>query len=79
MSKLIAYKRVFSESFQTDADIESLSYQDIPEWDSVGHMQLMAALEDEYDIELDIDDIIDFSSYSRGIEILQKYVPDLGA
>jgi len=30
-------------------------------------------LEDAFDVELDVDDIIDFSSYVKGIEILKKY------
>lgn len=52
---------------------ENLSYQDIPEWDSVGHMSLIAELEDFFDIMMDTDDIIDFNSYKKGMEILQKY------
>ena len=40
----------------------------IPQWDSVGHMTLMGALEDEFDIVLEMDDIIDFSSFKKGID-----------
>ena len=36
-------------------------------------MSLIAALEDAFDIMFDTDDIIDFSSFSKGIEILKKY------
>ena len=42
-------------------------------WDSVGHMSLIAALEDAFGIVLDVDDIIDFSSFEKGKEILGKY------
>ena len=73
MTNFEKYKNVFMEAFQYDGDVESLKYQDITEWDSVGHMQLMAELEEKFDIELDIDDIIDFSSFNKGIEILTKY------
>lgn len=72
MSNLLKYKSVFEESFQCE-DVESLKYQDIPEWDSVGHMGLVAALEDKFAIELDVDDIIDMSSYKIGQDILAKY------
>ncbi len=41
-------------------------------WDSVGHMQLVAELEDAFDIMMDTDDIIDLSSYEKGKEILAK-------
>ncbi len=36
-------------------------------------MALMAALEEAFNIELETDDIIDFSSFEKGIEILKKY------
>ena len=48
-------------------------YQCIPAWDSVGHMGMIAELEETFDILLETDDIIDFSSYTKGIEILAKY------
>ena len=54
-------------------DLAALKYQDVEAWDSVGHMALMAALEDAFGIELDIDDIIAFSSYQAGQKILAKY------
>ena len=52
---------------------ESLKYNDIPEWDSIGHMTLMSGLEDGFKISIDTDDIIDFSSFKKGKEILKKY------
>ena len=69
------YKNCFKTSFSLDddIDIELLEYEKITEWDSIGHMALMAALEDAFEIEMDIDDIIEFSSYNKGIEILMKY------
>jgi acyl carrier protein len=50
-----------------------LAYQGVDNWDSVGHMGLIAELEDAFDIMFETDDIIDFSSYDKGIEILKKY------
>lgn len=68
------YINAFVESLSVDeSQVESLEYQAIPEWDSVGHMGLVAAIEDEFDIMLDTDDIIDFNSFNKGIEILKKY------
>ena len=62
------------KSFQILEDqLVGLKYQDIPEWDSVGHMGLMGDLEEVFSIELDIDDIIEFSSFEKGMEILKKY------
>lgn len=68
------YVQAFVESLEIDAAlVEGLEYQAIPQWDSVGHMGLVAAIEDTFDIMMDTDDIIDFSSYEKGIEILKKY------
>ncbi|MCI8765275.1 MAG: acyl carrier protein [Lachnospiraceae bacterium] len=68
------YKRIFMETFGIGEEkLKGLQYQDIEEWDSVGHMTLIAALEDEFEIMMDTDDIIDLSSYETGIEILKKY------
>jgi acyl carrier protein len=52
---------------------ENLEYNSITAWDSVGHMGLMAELEETFEIVMDIDDIIDFSSYNKGFEIVAKY------
>ena len=75
MSNKEKYINAFVEGLEIGADevTESLEYQGIPQWDSVGHMALIACLEDAFDIMMDTDDIIDFSSYTKGIEILKKY------
>lgn len=54
----------------TEDQLANLKYQDVDAWDSVGHMSLMAAIEEAFDIMMDTDDIIDFSSYEKGKEIL---------
>jgi acyl carrier protein len=74
MLNLEKYDVAFMETFKVIQEkLPELKYQSITEWDSVGHMQLIAALEDAYDIMLETDDIIDFSSYQKGKEILAKY------
>lgn len=74
MTNLEKYKNAFSEGLEIKIEnVETLVYEGIPEWDSVGHMGLVACLEETFDIMLETDDIIDFSSYQKGIEILKKY------
>jgi acyl carrier protein len=73
MSNFDKYKEIFGSAFQYEGDVTKLKYQEIPDWDSVGHMQLIALIEDAFDIEMDIDDIIDLSSFDKGVEILSKY------
>lgn len=73
MSNAEKYLNIFTETFGVDAEkAKTLEYQGIAEWDSVGHMGLIAALEDTFDIMMDTDDIIDLSSYEKGREILAK-------
>lgn len=74
MTNLEKYNNVFMENLQiTEDKLAGLQYQGVELWDSVGHMSLVAALEDEFDIMIDTDDIIDLSSYEKGKEILAKY------
>lgn len=65
----------FSEALGVSPSVitDELTYNSIPEWDSVAHMTLIAALEDAFDIMLDTDDIIDMSSVAKAKEILAKY------
>jgi acyl carrier protein len=74
MTNLKKYDQVFTETFEiTENKLEDLKYLSIERWDSINHMGLIAALEDVFEVELDVDDIIDFSSYKKGKEILAKY------
>ena len=69
------YDQVFIESFSISENElgDDLEYNSIQEWDSVGHMGLIAALEEAFDIMMEMDDIIDFSSYKKGLELIAKY------
>ena len=68
------YKKIFIDSLSIKENFnETIKYNDIPEWDSIGHMTLMSGLEEGFNISLETDDIIDFSSFNKGIEILKKY------
>jgi acyl carrier protein len=74
MTNLEKYNAVFCETLNvTESQLAELKYQGVAEWDSVGHMTLVAAIEDAFDIMMETDDIIDLSSYEKGKEILKKY------
>lgn len=73
MTNIEKLKKVFIDSLMvSENDLSELKYTENG-WDSVGHMGLMAELEDTFNIELEVDDIIEFSSYEKGKEILSKY------
>ena len=74
MSNLEKYRNAFVEGLGVSEDqVDGLTFQAVPAWDSVGHMGLIAALEEAFDIVFDTDDIVDFSSFEKGKEILAKY------
>lgn len=74
MTNYDKYCDVFKRVFELDdnTDITVLAFQETPMWDSIGHMNLVAVLEETFDVRFEIDDIIDLSSFKKGIEILSK-------
>ena len=62
------FEKIFIESLSIDSSVfnEDIKYNDIPEWDSIGHMTLISGLEEGFEISLETDDIVDFSSYKKG-------------
>ena len=75
MSNKHKYQDIFIKSLSINNNKfnENIKYNEIPEWDSIGHMTLMSGLEEGFSITMDTDDIVDFSSFKKGIEILKKY------
>ena len=73
MNNLEKYKKVFIDTFNIDnSKLENLEYNKIDEWDSIGHMTLVAAIEEQFKITMETDDVIDLSSFKRGKQILYK-------
>lgn len=79
MSNKEKYDAVFVECFGVSLDQldEKFVYQCVPAWDSVGHMGMVAALEEAFNIMMETEDIIEFGSYTIGIEKLKKYGVDV--
>ena len=51
MNNLEKYQKVFCEAFEIEKEVlADLKYQDIPQWDSIGHMSMIGMLEEEFDI-----------------------------
>lgn len=68
------YLEAFVDVFGVSSkEVPNLKYQQIKAWDSVGHMSLIALIEEKFNIMLDTEDIIDFSSFEIGKDILKKY------
>ena len=67
-------RTVFVETLEIDEDfdVENLKYRDIEAWDSVGHMALVAAIEDEFDVELETEQVIDMSSFKVAVDMVTE-------
>ena len=78
MENLNKYNTIFKNVFLTDESElnENFTILNIEKWDSVAHMHLISELEDAFNIMFDTNDIINFSSYKSGMEILNKYGVD---
>lgn len=74
MTNAEKYRETFMDLFGVPkGKLQKLEYQGVDTWDSVGHMSLIAKLEETFDIMMETDDIIEFNSFLKGIEILRKY------
>lgn len=78
MTNLETYDKLFMRNFKLTKDqLPGLKYRSIKIWDSMGHMNLMEDMEDAFDISIDTPDVLSFSSYEKGMDILRKYGVDI--
>lgn len=68
-------QQIFQDVIGIDPSMDraAIVYGEIPGWDSVAHMALIAALEEAFDCMLDMDDIIDMSNFDKAVAIMAKY------
>lgn len=56
-----------------ESDIsEDLSFGDLPQWDSLGHMSLMAAIEEKFGVEVNADAIADLVNFKAILAFITK-------
>ena len=75
MANLEKYKSLLAEVFDTDvAHVkDDFSKETVDNWDSIHQLNIIAVLEETFDVMLDPEDIVELTSYEKGIEILKKY------
>lgn len=72
------YLKAFMDTFEVDAEQAKRGvYSQIKKWDSVGHMQLIFLLEELFGVYFETEDIIAFSSFEKGKELMKKYNVEL--
>lgn len=62
-----------------DAQVQDLRYGQTPGWDSLAHMQLIAELEEAFDVVLEPDDVVELSDFSSARDILDRRGAGAGA
>lgn len=79
MNNLETLKNIFCEVFSVDNSALGSEFNkcNVAGWDSVRQLSLTSAIEDEFDIMLDAEDILEFTSYDNAKKILAKYEIEL--
>jgi acyl carrier protein len=71
---LITVQKAFQSAFDIDPGQISLETtpNDVPAWDSVGHLQLAHSLEQAFGTTLDVDDLMEMESVREIVRIVQS-------
>lgn len=74
MTNLEKYNRIFRENLGVkEEELSGLEYRKIPQWDSIGHMDLIADLEEVFEIQMETPDVLAFTSYEKGKQMMAEY------
>lgn len=75
MTNLEKLNNIFAEVFNVEVSALNADFDNksVDGWDSVHQLSLTSAVEDEFDIMLDGEDILGFTSYENAKEVLKKY------
>ncbi|MBD5174557.1 MAG: acyl carrier protein [Bacteroidales bacterium] len=74
MTNLEKYNQIFTEVFGVDASAlnDDFSKDTVDQWDSVHQLNIVSLAEETFDIMLDPEDIMGFTSYKAGKDILKN-------
>ena len=75
MTNLEKLNAIFCEVFSVEESAlnSEVDKNSVEGWDSVRQLSLTSSVEDEFDIMLDAEDILEFTSYDNAKAILAKY------
>lgn len=78
MTNLETYKNCFVEGLELDMEsVETASMESVERWDSIGQMSLIALVEDAFNIELEPNEVMTFTDFNSGIQILKSHNIDI--
>lgn len=79
MTNLEKYNNAFVNSLEVNInELNDLKYGDTFDWKSFGHMLLITAIEESFDIEFAPEDITKLTSYKDGKNLLKKFNISMG-
>ena len=67
---LRCFETVFPEL--TESEILNSSQESVKAWDSVATITLVNVIEDEFQVELDLDDIADLTTFDRVLKYVES-------
>ena len=75
MTNLEKLNKIFCEVFSVEESALNSEFDkcSVEGWDSVRQLSLTSSVEDEFDIMLDAEDILEFTSYENAKKVLAKY------
>jgi acyl carrier protein len=74
MSNIVKLKEAFVEGLEIPMEeVESATMESVDKWDSIGQMSLVAIIEDTFGIEFGPDEVMRFTSFETGKDILKNH------
>lgn len=74
MSNIEKLKEAFVEGLEIPMEeVEAATMESVDKWDSIGQMSLVAIIEDAFGIEFEPDEVMRFTSFEAGKEILKNH------
>lgn len=74
MSNIEKLKEAFVEGLEIPMEeVESATMESVDKWDSIGQMSLVAIIEDAFEIEFEPDEVMQFTSFEAGKNILKNH------
>lgn len=74
MSNIEKLKEAFVEGLEISIEeVESATMESVDKWDSIGQMSLVAIIEDAFGIEFEPDEVMRFTSFAAGVDILKGH------
>lgn len=74
MSNTEKLKEAFVEGLEIPVEeVENATMENVDKWDSIGQMSLVAIIEDAFGIEFEPDEVMRFTSFAAGVDILKAH------